>query len=74
MHVERITSLSSKELGTFDIPADKKPAIVLGNEDHGISDEILNACDSAVIIPMKSGVDSLNVAAASAVTFWEVFQ
>ena len=51
----------------------KKSALVLGNEDHGISTEILSLCDRNVIIPMHNGVDSLNVAAASAVAFWEIF-
>ncbi|MCR5396392.1 MAG: RNA methyltransferase [Lachnospiraceae bacterium] len=52
---------------------EQKRAIVLGNEDHGVSDEVLEHADACVIIPMKAGVDSLNVAAASAVAFWEVF-
>ncbi len=50
-----------------------KKAVILGNEDHGISKEILDMCDISVIIPMKHNVDSLNVAAASAVAFWELF-
>ena len=48
-------------------------AVVLGNEDHGIKKSLLLACDRIVMIPMKQGVDSLNVAAASAVAFWELF-
>lgn len=48
----------------------EKSAVILGNEDHGISEEILSACDKTVMIPMKRGVDSLNVAAASAIAFW----
>ena len=50
-----------------------KKAVILGNEDHGISEEILGECDHCVVIPMQNGVDSLNVAAASAVAFWEIF-
>ena len=50
-----------------------KQAIILGNEDHGISGDILSSCDHCVMIPMQNGVDSLNVAAASAVAFWEIF-
>ena len=50
-----------------------KRAVVLGNEDHGISPEVLDVCDVNVIIPMSNGVDSLNVASASAVAFWEIF-
>ena len=48
--------------------------VILGNEDHGISKEILDICDKNIIIPMKQEVDSLNVAAASAVAFWEIFK
>ena len=50
-----------------------KRAVVLGNEEHGISPEVLDVCDVNVIIPMSNGVDSLNVASASAVAFWEIF-
>ncbi|MBR1389996.1 MAG: RNA methyltransferase [Lachnospiraceae bacterium] len=49
-----------------------RKAVILGNEDHGISDRILADCDHCVMIPMQNGVDSLNVAAASAVAFWEI--
>jgi len=47
-------------------------AIVLGTEGDGLSKETIAACDAAVKIPMAHGVDSLNVAAASAVAFWEL--
>ncbi len=46
--------------------------IVLGSEGHGISPEVLAACDEAVAIPMANDVDSLNVSAAAAVIFYEV--
>ena len=49
-----------------------KCCIVLGAEGHGISEEVLALCDEFVMIPMKAGVDSLNVASASAVMLWEV--
>ena len=55
-------------------PELKKPqklAIVLGNEGFGLSDEVIDKCDHTVMIPMQLGVDSLNVAAASAIAFWE---
>ena len=52
---------------------EKKKAVILGNEDHGISEDTLAACDCTIMIPMQRGVDSLNVAAASAVAFWEIF-
>ena len=49
----------------------KKLAIMLGTEGTGIKNETLKLCDFTVKIPMSHNVDSLNVAAASAVTFWE---
>ena len=52
--------------------ATEKLAIVLGTEGDGLSEQTVAACDFNVIIPMWHGVDSLNVAAASAVAFWEL--
>jgi tRNA G18 (ribose-2'-O)-methylase SpoU len=49
-----------------------KLALVLGTEGAGMSPETLATVDLAVKIPMRNGVDSLNVAAASAVAFWEL--
>ena len=50
----------------------EKLAIVLGTEGDGLSQETILNCDFTVCIPMHHGVDSLNVAAASAVAFWEL--
>ncbi len=47
-------------------------ALLVGSEGHGLSDAALAAADSAVRIPMSEGVDSLNVATAAAVAFYEV--
>ena len=47
-------------------------ALVLGTEGDGLRNDTIANCDYSVIIPMKEGVDSLNVAAASAVAFWEL--
>lgn len=49
-----------------------KLAIVLGTEGDGLADHTIAGCDYTVRIPMAHGVDSLNVAAASAVAFWEL--
>ncbi len=49
-----------------------KLAIVLGTEGEGLADGTIAACDYTVRIPMSHGVDSLNVAAASAVAFWQL--
>lgn len=50
----------------------EKLAIVLGTEGEGLTQETIAACDLTVRIPMAHGVDSLNVAAAAAVAFWEL--
>lgn len=50
----------------------EKLAIVLGNEGDGLAADTIHTCDYTVRIPMKHGVDSLNVAAASAIAFWEL--
>lgn len=50
----------------------EKLAVVLGNEGRGLSDAVIAECDDTVLIPMQRGVDSLNVAAASAIAFWEL--
>ncbi len=47
-------------------------AVVLGTEGDGLADGTITSCDYTVKIPMYHGVDSLNVAAASAVAFWEL--
>ncbi len=49
-----------------------KLAIILGTEGDGLKEASISACDYTVCIPMYHGVDSLNVAAASAVAFWEL--
>ncbi len=49
-----------------------KLAVVLGTEGDGLTDGTIAACDYTVKIPMSHGVDSLNVAAASAVAFWQL--
>ena len=50
----------------------EKLAIIMGTEGDGLSQHTIAACDYTVKIPMAHGVDSLNVAAASAVAFWEL--
>ncbi|MDO5424086.1 MAG: RNA methyltransferase [Eubacteriales bacterium] len=52
--------------------ADEKLAIILGTEGEGLASGTIADCDYTVRIPMCHGVDSLNVAAASAVAFWEL--
>lgn len=50
----------------------EKLAVVLGTEGDGLDPRTIAACDHTVMIPMSHGVDSLNVAAAAAVAFWEL--
>ena len=47
-------------------------ALCLGTEGTGLTQRALDVCDTSVIIPMANGVDSLNVAAAAAIAFWEL--
>lgn len=51
---------------------EEKLAIVLGTEGEGLTSQTIASCDYTVKIPMSHGVDSLNVAAASAVAFWQL--
>ena len=51
----------------------EKVALFFGCEGYGLARATLDAVGRSVIIPMSNGVDSLNVAASSAVAFWELF-
>lgn len=64
---ETAVSLSDPSLKKYD-----KLALCFGSEGWGLSKDVLAEVDQKVIIPMTHGVDSLNVAASSAVTFWEL--
>ena len=55
-----------------NLMAEEKLAIVLGTEGDGLAARTIAACDYTVMIPMSHGVDSLNVAAASAVAFFQL--
>ena len=54
------------------LAAEERLALVLGSEGDGLSPAVIEACDYTVKIPMSHEVDSLNVAAAAAVAFWEL--
>ncbi len=49
-----------------------KLALIMGNEGNGLTAETISACDYVAKIPMMNGVDSLNVAVASSIAFWEL--
>lgn len=59
-------------IGDPALKTEEKLAVVLGSEGPGLREETIDNSDYKVIIPMSNGVDSLNVAAASAVAFWEL--
>ena len=59
-------------LDNLQLDKTKKYAIVMGNEGEGLSHETITEADYVVRIPMVHGVDSLNVAAAAAVAFWQL--
>jgi tRNA G18 (ribose-2'-O)-methylase SpoU len=59
-------------LDELDISVDERVAVVLGTEGPGLSEPALGRADLRLRIPMAAGVDSLNVAAAAAITFWEL--
>lgn len=63
-------SADAVSLRDFDGTSHERLALVLGAEGPGLTDEALAAADTVVQIPMKHGIDSLNVAAASAVAMW----
>lgn len=64
----------STSVDNDEIRANEKIAVFLGSEGPGLPKEVIAACDYRVRIPMHHGVDSLNVAAASAVSFWELMK
>jgi tRNA G18 (ribose-2'-O)-methylase SpoU len=53
-------------------PLRRRAALMLGAEGTGLEPAVVAAADASVVIPMRRGVDSLNVAAAAAVAFWEL--
>ncbi|QWW20423.1 RNA methyltransferase [Schaalia sp. 19OD2882] len=67
---EDSVSLDDFAASTACTDPDARIALVMGTEGDGLSRHTLAACDVVVRIPMSGGVDSLNVAAASAVAFW----
>lgn len=63
---------NSVSLGDPRLHAEERLALIFGTEGEGLASETIARCDYTVRIPMAHGVDSLNVAAASAVAFWEL--
>ena len=63
---------NSVSIDNASLMSEEKLAIILGNEGDGLSSDTILDCDYTVKIPMREGIDSLNVAAASAVAFWQL--
>ena len=64
----------SSMIGDFKAETDKKYAIILGNEVHGISEEVLVLCDLCIEIPQYGTKHSLNVSVSAAIMIWEFFR
>lgn len=64
----------STNVDNDEIRSNEKVAILLGTEGTGLPKDMISACDYRVMIPMHYGVDSLNVAVASAISFWELMK
>ena len=62
----------SVEIRDERLKKEEKLAIILGTEGDGLAEETIRSSDDTIRIPMSHGVDSLNVAAASALAFWEL--
>ncbi len=62
-------SESAEEIGTLKLS--RGDCFIIGNEGHGLSEELIEACSGSAIIPMREGNDSLNAAAAAAICIWE---
>ena len=78
LHAEGFAT-AAMALTDASVPIDHAPlrevprmAIIMGTEGDGLSPEVISTSDYVVRIPMSHGVDSLNVAAAAAVAFWEL--
>ena len=78
MHAEGFTTAAmaltddSVSIDDSALKTINKLAIIMGTEGDGLAREVITAADYVVRIPMAHGVDSLNVAAAAAVAFWEL--
>ncbi len=55
-----------------EVPLNESVCVVMGSEGEGLAPSVLEACQTSVMIPMAKGTDSLNVASASAVFFYEL--
>lgn len=62
----------ARRLGSFELKLGD--AIVIGNEGHGLSSEVIDACSECLFIPMEAGSESLNASIAASVCMWELYK
>ena len=65
-------ALSENAVSVKELSVLSSDVFVIGNEGHGLSADTIDACDGAVIIPMKEGCESLNAAMATGILMWEI--
>ncbi len=65
------TALCEKSVTINDTDLAKRDCFVIGNEGHGLSAAVIEACDASVIIPMRENAESLNAAGAAVICIWE---
>ena len=67
-------ALHHDSLSLFSVKEPEKACFIIGNEGHGLSDEIIDACSGSVIIPMQPGTESLNASIAASILLYEQFR
>ncbi len=65
------TVLADEAENIYDLDLTQKVAILMGNENRGLSEEMIRACDKLIYIPMRGMIQSLNVSVATAVILYE---
>jgi tRNA G18 (ribose-2'-O)-methylase SpoU len=65
-------STDAIDLDRLAVAAEDRLALVIGTEGAGLSRDVVQRCEAAVRIPMSAGIDSLNVATAAGIAFWEL--
>ena len=67
-------ALNKNAAAIESVPKDGKIMLIIGNEGHGLSEEIIKECSRSIYLPMYNDVDSLNANAAAAIMMWEFKQ
>lgn len=80
LKIDHITVLAIEQvknaifLQNFVVEKDKKYALIFGNEVHGVSQEVVAACDGCIEIPQLGTKHSLNIAVSAGIVVWDLFQ